>query len=246
METQSWVERVKKAVEYRKDALQFLARARGRFPETSPDHAGPVTRLWLLADQMDPLFCRLLDELNRELLGGTARVETTRGVSLRQPEGMPELDARLAELLPPAPSREAPTPVYECTWSLMWGDKAVSITLALPVADRGYEVQVSAQRSHLVERVAGRRSEEDVPRLTEEVQEALVHAFAAEANVDTLLEELQKYARQRRRPKGGALGPPTPEVVTSQQPSPVDQPPQRQPRGRKRTGPGETESLPSP
>ena len=108
-----WLEKAKKMVSYRQEALDFIDRAGEQLP-VNPTDAPALSRLWVEADQLDEMICSLLDEMNAYLIEGKGDLDTTRGASVR----------------PYASDQESL--VYECAWSLFWDDvKAVSVNLAI-------------------------------------------------------------------------------------------------------------------
>ena len=157
----SWLDEAKKLLEYRRDAAEFLERAAQQLP-VSPADAGTVSELWHEAEQLDTMICTLLGEMNDVLLAGGGELDTTRGAS---PAGSPA---------------DADGVVYECSWTLDWGDGL------------GVLVKLSTEPRHsafnLVVR-AGRASEErpvPYPVAEEGLKLALAHTYAAEASAGRL------------------------------------------------------------
>ena len=155
----SWLEEAKKQVEYTKEALSFLNRARQQF-ETSPTHARAVAKLWLAADQVDELICTLLEEMNQGLLEGMGELDTTRGAAIR-PVGM-----------------EEETLFYDCTWSLAWSeDKGIAVNLAVEPRSQILQVQVWARQAMDREAIS-------FPIHDDALKEALVMIYVAEATLE--------------------------------------------------------------
>lgn len=131
-----WTEEVRRLADYHREAAEFLQRVRQRFPQAHPRHVGAVARLWLSADELDPLVCSVLEELNRALLEGKGEVDTTRGASLR-----PDLVGREALH-------------YECAWALTWPTGALRVRLSVEPEDPSPRLEVAAERAGERERLA--------------------------------------------------------------------------------------------
>lgn len=98
-ELQTWVDRTRRMVGYRDEALDFLSRASGQVPVFESD-VGLVCRLWALADEYDEIVCRALTEFDSALFETTGELDITRGVETRP---APEDESRVAFL---------------CTWAI--------------------------------------------------------------------------------------------------------------------------------
>lgn len=74
-----WLQATERVLALRDEAAAFLERAAQRFPSASRDHFPLVARLWLAAEEADPLMHRLLEGMNRELLRGKGEIDVSRG-----------------------------------------------------------------------------------------------------------------------------------------------------------------------
>lgn len=74
-----WLQATERVLALRNEAAGFLDRAAQRFAAASRDHFPLVARLWLAAEEADPLMHRLLEGMNRELLRGTGEIDVSRG-----------------------------------------------------------------------------------------------------------------------------------------------------------------------
>ena len=148
----SWLDEAKKLLEYRREAAEFLERAAQQLP-VSPGDAGAVAALWHEAERLDTMVCTLLSEMNAALLEGGGELDTTRGASPVDADGV----------------------VYECSWTLDWGD------------DLGLLVKLSTEPKHLTLDLVVRatRASEDrrvsYPLTEDSLKHALGNAYAAEA-----------------------------------------------------------------
>ena len=95
-----WVDRTRRMVGYRDEALDFLNRAGGQVPVFESD-IGLVCRLWAVADEYDEIVCRALSAFDAALSGDAGELDITRGVETR-----------------PA-SEEESRVLFLCTWSVM-------------------------------------------------------------------------------------------------------------------------------
>ena len=108
-----WIERARRLTAYHAEAVDFVARVGQSLP-AAPADAKAVRELWAEADRLDALVCSLLDEMNRELLGGSGEMDATRGADIR-----------------PLTFEEEAL-FYECSWILEWGHaSAVKVDLAV-------------------------------------------------------------------------------------------------------------------
>ncbi|MFN3974591.1 MAG: hypothetical protein ACK4K2_04870 [Dehalococcoidia bacterium] len=177
----SWIERVRRLVAYQQEAVGFLERVRQQFPLAMPQHAPAVARLWLLADEVDPFLCTLLEELNRGLLEGKGQVDTTRGAQVRQEgmplgpglEGVPGLSPQLLE------GKE--TMRYDCTWSLRWEPaKTVAVQLSVEPDSEVFRGVAMAHQAGLTRDVVCPIRSGERQRFEEGVRDALLECFASE------------------------------------------------------------------
>ena len=151
----SWIERAKKLVEYHEEAQDFVRRVGKQLP-TGPSDALAVSELWVEADRLDDMICSLLDEMNTGLVDGNAKLDTTRGASVR-----------------PA-SFEEEAVFYECSWALQWGDsRGVLVNLAVEPGARSYEVNVHAIKSEETRSIRYPVTEPDL-------KEGLINAYVIE------------------------------------------------------------------
>ncbi len=96
---ETWVDRARRMVGYRDEALDFLARASDQVPVFEAD-VGLVCRLWAVADEHDEIMCRALTEYDSALFETAGELDITRGVETR-----------------PTPEEESRV-VFLCTWTL--------------------------------------------------------------------------------------------------------------------------------
>lgn len=190
-----WIERARKALKHRREALGFISRAKQRFPNSSPDHAPAIAHLWLKAEEVDHLFYNLLQEMNQGLVGDKGKLDVTRGATLRMfnqpltPASLPESpslkDLGLGDIPLPKLARELAEPilvptevlVYNCTWTLLWNDGArgVSIELGIEPQEGTLLVRVYAEHAPEVHDLS-------FPPEEEAVKEALLQTFVSEAS----------------------------------------------------------------
>jgi hypothetical protein len=175
----TWILRTQRAVGYREEVLEFLARVREQIATCSPLHASVVTRLWLAADELDSVVCDLLGQLNESLVGGEGEVETTRGASMPQEQ----------RVEPDAP--EAQGPVYQCTWSLSWdqGRKGVSLVLTAGARDGPLTASVTSRSA---------RARRDLPHPPGDgaLEEALGEVFVEESTAEQMMDHLQSLEEE--------------------------------------------------
>ena len=156
----SWTDRARRMVEYHPDALDFIRRASEHFP-THAGHVQLLLRLWIEADALDALILPMLDEMNAELLHGSAEIDTTRGVST-QPSPLSGFDDGASDEV-----------LYECFWSISCPDgRGVSVVLA--VSDSGV-FQAHARGS-----VSAHEHRVGYPVAKDALQDALVAIYVAE------------------------------------------------------------------
>ncbi len=156
-DSKPWLDEAKKLLEYRREAAEFLERAAQQLP-VSHDDAGAVSALWHEAEGLDAMVCTLLDQINTVLLDGRGELDTTRGVS---PLGSPA---------------DAERVVYECSWTLDWGDcLGISVKLSTDPRYSSFELLVRATRAAEERRVPHPAAEDDLKL-------ALAHTYAAEAS----------------------------------------------------------------
>ena len=96
---ETWVDRARRMVGYRDEALDFLARAGDQVPVFKADVA-LVCRLWAVADEHDEIMCRALTEFDSALFETAGELDITRGVETRPTQ---EDESRVAFL---------------CTWAI--------------------------------------------------------------------------------------------------------------------------------
>ena len=99
-ELESWVNRTRRMVAYRDEALAFLERASEQVPVFESD-VGLVCRLWAIADEHDEVLCRALTEFDSALFESPGELDITRGV----------------ETLPV--SEDESGAVFLCTWAIV-------------------------------------------------------------------------------------------------------------------------------
>jgi hypothetical protein len=99
-ELETWVDRTRRMVGYRDEALAFLGRASEQVPVFESD-VGLVCRLWAVADEHDEILCRALTEFDSALFESPGELDITRGV----------------ETLPV--SEDESGAVFLCTWSIV-------------------------------------------------------------------------------------------------------------------------------
>ena len=188
----TWIEGIQKTVEYRREALEFLRRAREQFPVSTPAHVATVTTLWLAADDIDVLCYEALERINQGLLGGASEVEITRGASM-QP--MPETDPMTEPSLPGLSIDGMMPPqerlYYECAWSLSWNE-----------GDHGFGVRLLAdsQTGDLRALVQGRSYPENreitIPVEDDSLLEAVAEFYVKEATADETREEMGRLMEE--------------------------------------------------
>ena len=125
----TWIERARRLAEYHAEAADFVRRVGQSLP-ASPADARAVRELWTEADRLDAMVCSLLDELNRELLGGSGEIDATRGADIR----------------PMTFEEEAL--FYECSWLLELGHgRCVKVDLAVEPRTMFFDANVHAVNS---------------------------------------------------------------------------------------------------
>jgi hypothetical protein len=200
----SWIERVRRLVAYHEEARAFVERVRQQFPLAHPQHTPAVARLWLVADEVDPFLCTLLEEVNRSLLGGKGEVDTTRGAQVRR-EALPW--GQGLEGLPGVSPRE--TMSYDCTWSLRWAqERGVLIRLTVEPEGEVYGGTVVARRARHSRDIPCPVRPGDRSRFEEAVREAVMECFAAEATGVPAPDTPPPASPHPRRRKGKGKSPP--------------------------------------
>ena len=186
--TDQWIEDIQKSVRYRREALEFLGRAREQFPASSPTHAGAVASLWLAADTMDGPCYEAMERLNQGLLQGATEVEITRGASM-QP--VPQLDPIFDSSFPPTGAEASPPPlerlIYECAWSMLWEDGQLGLAVRLTMDPQTNELRVLAQGKSFPE-----HRELDYPLDEDRLKDALSALFVAEATAEETGEQMER------------------------------------------------------
>ena len=152
----SWIERARRLAAYHAEAVDFVARVGQGLP-AAPGDARAVRELWAEADRLDAMVCSLLDEMNRELLGGSGEMGATRGAAIR-----------------PLTFEEEAL-FYECSWLLEWGQgSTVKVDLAVEPRTMFFDANVYALTT-----------EEKInlphPIIESELKDGLVDAYVAEA-----------------------------------------------------------------
>jgi hypothetical protein len=187
-----WIEGIQKSVGYRREALEFLGRAREQFPASTPAHAGTVACLWLAADGMDGPCYDALERLNQGMLRGASEVEITRGASMQPVAQMdplqdPDFPAiGMESALPPMERL-----IYECAWSLLWDEGRRGLSVRLTADPQSGELRVLAQgRSYPEHR------EIDYPLVENRLMEALAELFVAEATAEEEREEMDRMVAE--------------------------------------------------
>jgi len=177
---EAWTEQVRQLLEYHREAGEFLQRVRQRFPQAHPRHIASVARLWLSADDLDPLVCSTLEDLNRAFLEGRGDLDLTRGASLR-----PDLMGR--EVL-----------YYECAWTLTWDGGALRVRLSVEAGEGSPMLEVSAEEARERERLA-------YPVDPERFRQALGRLFALER---AWAEVRDRFGEEADRPPAPPPAPP--------------------------------------
>ena len=153
-DSNSWLDEAKKLLEHRRAAAEFLERAAQQLP-VSPGDAGVVAALWHEAERLDTMVCTLLGEMNVVLLGDNGELDTTRGAS----------------------PVDADDVVYECSWTLDWGDSlGVLVKLSTESQRSAFNLVVRATRATEESRVP-------YPLTEDSLKHALANAYAAEASI---------------------------------------------------------------
>jgi len=211
-----WIEGIQKGVQYRREALEFLERAREQFPISSASHAGTVARLWLAADEMDKVCWEALERLNTGLLGGASEIEITRGASM-QPLG--QMDAEQDPSLPLMDPQGGMGPTerltYECSWSLLWDDGRHGVALRLLVDPQSGEMRVLAQgRSYPEHR------DLEQPLENAQLLEVLAELYVAEATVDEEMEAADRTFIELQERERAMLAAAESEITAGEEPTP--------------------------
>ena len=94
----AWIDRTRRMVGYRDEALDFLRRAAAQLPVLESD-VGLVCRLWAVADELDETICGALTEFDSVLFESACELDITRGVETNPAS---ENDSRV---------------MYLCAWS---------------------------------------------------------------------------------------------------------------------------------
>ena len=154
-DSSSWLDRAKRLLKYRREAVEFLERVSQQLP-VSPSDAASVSLLWEAADELDSMVCGLLNEMNSGLMAGRAELDTTRGAVPVGTDGV----------------------AYQCCWTLAWNDgRGLSVKLSTDPRYSTLELLVRAARSAEERRVPYPTTEDDFKL-------ALAQAYAAEASID--------------------------------------------------------------
>lgn len=198
-----WRQTTDRILALREEAIGFLERAAQRFSSASLEHFPLVARLWLAAEEADPLIHRLLQGMDREMLGGHGKLDVSRGAYVLQapsePGGdaapsAPEIDWQafgfpqspfLRAQAPPASPIMASSPlpseevlVYNCAWSLRWEQEhGVTADLGITAGEGQLTLRVLGERSRHEQRLCY-PADEGVVRV------ALATAYVAEQLVD--------------------------------------------------------------
>ena len=154
----SWIDRARRLVAYHAEATDFVRRVGQSLP-ASPQDAAAVRELWAEADRLDATVCSLLEEMNRELLGGAGQLDVTRGADIR-----------------PLTFEEEAL-FYECSWVLEWGrGRAVKVDLAVEPRTMFFDANVHAVS-------ADDKTNLPHPISESELKDSLVNAYVAEATI---------------------------------------------------------------
>ena len=95
-----WVDRVRRMVEYRTEAMDFLRRVSSMLPAAGTD-VELVCRLWTAADEYDVAICEAMQRFDRAIFDVPGQIEITRGAE------------------PVSASDNGEGVVYLCTWTLV-------------------------------------------------------------------------------------------------------------------------------
>ncbi len=153
-DSSSWLDRARRLLKYRREAAEFIERVSQQLP-VSPSDAASVSALWEEADELDPMVCGLLNEMNAGLIAGRAELDTTRGAMPVGTDGV----------------------TYECCWTLAWDDGlGLSVKLSTDPKYSTLELLVRSTRSAEERRVPYPTTEDDFKL-------ALAQAYAAEASI---------------------------------------------------------------
>ncbi|MSQ13634.1 MAG: hypothetical protein EXR47_05830 [Dehalococcoidia bacterium] len=199
-----WRQATERVLALRDEAAGFLERAAQRFAAASRDHFPLVARLWLAAEDADPLMHCLLEGMNRELLRGKGEIDVSRGGYVLEPAAtgkpaemgapsLPDIDwqaigfpqSPFLRAQPPAVNALQAAPptaeeelVYNCTWSLRWdSSRAVTLDLGITADEGRLSLRVLGERSHNQQHLC-------YPVPEESVQAALAAAYVAERLAD--------------------------------------------------------------
>jgi hypothetical protein len=197
-----WLKTTERLLAYRDEAAGFLERAAQQFGASSPSHLPLVARLWLAAEEADPLVHRLLGDVNAGLLKGRGKLDVSRGAYLLQatpsppPRSLPEtpavdwqafgfpgspfLRANAAPLanVAASPPDAQDDLVYNCTWSLAWPrNHGVTIDLGIAAQEGEFVLRVHTERADHEQRLA-------YPTTEAALQDALAAAYIAETLAD--------------------------------------------------------------
>lgn len=99
-ELDRWVDRTRRMVSYRNEALDFLGRA-GEQASVFESDVGVVCHLWAVADEYDEIVCRALSAFDSALFETVGELDITRGVETRPT------------------SETEPSVMFLCTWSII-------------------------------------------------------------------------------------------------------------------------------
>jgi hypothetical protein len=149
-----WVDRVRRMVEYRAEATDFLRRASSILPAVDSD-VELVCLLWTVADEHDVAICDALQRFDEELFEVPGQLEITRG----------------AEPISTRDDREGLR--YLCTWALFRSEEhSTSVVLAADRATGRFDLEVR-------DFDGSGRSIVFPPGNSSELYESLAHSFFA-------------------------------------------------------------------
>ncbi len=122
-----WIDRTRRMIGYRDEALDFLRRASNMTPVFESD-VGLVCRLWAIADELDEVICNALTEFESALFESAGELDITRGVETRP---APENDSRV---------------VFLCAWSAARSER-LSVSCALYAEQLSGEIGLEVRDS---------------------------------------------------------------------------------------------------
>ena len=147
-----WVDRVRRMVEYRAEATDFLRRVSSMLPAAGTD-VELVCRLWTAADECDVAICEAMQRFDGAIFNAPGQIEITRG----------------AEPVSTGDSGEGV--VYLCTWTLVRSEvHSTSVALLADQVTRRLDLEIR-------DADGGRRSIGYPLGSGRELYESLAHSF---------------------------------------------------------------------